>query len=119
MHTARDQQKFCGREFTREEVSLIQEVVKACGGPYPLGCAVGRKPTTAATFQGACKPVSLSGIRNALRGAAPVFGLRDQAPAGSGRGRMDRGHQRHGAQVKTVLVYSLVKNAVRRLRDGG
>ncbi len=37
----------------------------------------------------------------------------------SGRGRMDRGHQRHGAQVKTVLVYPLVKNAVRRLRDGG
>ncbi|MDB4444303.1 DUF4338 domain-containing protein [bacterium] len=37
----------------------------------------------------------------------------------SGRGRMDRAHQRHGAQVKTVLVYPLVKNAVRRLRDGG
>jgi hypothetical protein len=36
----------------------------------------------------------------------------------SGRGRMDRTHQRHGAQVKTVLVYPLVKNAVRRLRDG-
>ena len=37
----------------------------------------------------------------------------------SGRGRMDRAHQRHGAQVKTVLVYPLVKNALRRLRDGG
>ena len=37
----------------------------------------------------------------------------------SGRGRMDRTHQRHGAQVKTVLVYPLVKNARRRLRDGG
>jgi len=37
----------------------------------------------------------------------------------SGRGRMDRGHQRHGAQVKTVMVYPLVKNAVGRLRDGG
>jgi hypothetical protein len=37
----------------------------------------------------------------------------------SGRGRMDRAHQRHGAKVKTVLVYPLVKNAVRRLRDGG
>jgi hypothetical protein len=37
----------------------------------------------------------------------------------SGRGRMDRGHQRHGAQVKTVLVYPLVKNAVCRLRAGG
>jgi hypothetical protein len=37
----------------------------------------------------------------------------------SGRGRMDRSHQRHGAQVKTVLVYPLVKNARRRLTDEG
>ena len=37
----------------------------------------------------------------------------------SGRGRMDRTHQRHGAHVKTVLVYPLVKNARRRLTDGG
>jgi hypothetical protein len=37
----------------------------------------------------------------------------------SGRGRMDRNHQRHGAQIKTVLVYPLVKNALRRLREGG
>jgi hypothetical protein len=37
----------------------------------------------------------------------------------SGRGRMDRNHQRHGAQIKTVLVYPLVKDATRRLRDGG
>jgi len=36
----------------------------------------------------------------------------------SGRGRMDRTHQRHGAHVKTVLVYPLVKDAVRRLTDG-
>ena len=36
----------------------------------------------------------------------------------TGRGRMDRAHQRHGAQVKTVLVYPLVKNALRRLREG-
>ena len=36
----------------------------------------------------------------------------------SGRGRMDRGNQRHGARVKTILVYPLVKDAARRLRDG-
>ena len=36
----------------------------------------------------------------------------------SGRGRMDRTHQRHGAEVKTVMVYPLVKDAARRLRDG-
>jgi len=36
----------------------------------------------------------------------------------SGRGRMDRKHKHHGAHVKTVLVYPLVKNAVRRLREG-
>ena len=37
----------------------------------------------------------------------------------SGRGRMDRSHQWHGAQIKTVLVYPLMKNALRRLTDGG
>ncbi len=36
----------------------------------------------------------------------------------TGRGRMDRTNERHGARVKTILVYPLVKNAVRRLRDG-
>jgi hypothetical protein len=36
----------------------------------------------------------------------------------SGRGRMDRTHKRHGAQVKTVWVYPLVKDAARRLRSG-
>jgi Domain of unknown function (DUF4338) len=36
----------------------------------------------------------------------------------SGRGRMDRTHQRHGAKVKTVWVYPLIKDARRRLRDG-
>jgi hypothetical protein len=35
----------------------------------------------------------------------------------SGRGRMDRTHQRHGAEVKTVLVYPLVKHAMRKLAD--
>ena len=34
----------------------------------------------------------------------------------SGRGRMDRTHQRHGVYVKTVLVYPLVKNAALRLK---
>ena len=36
----------------------------------------------------------------------------------SGRGRMDRDHQRHGAQVKTVMVYPLIKNARQKLIDG-
>ena len=35
----------------------------------------------------------------------------------SGRGRMDREHQRHGLAVKTVLVYGLVRNVARRLRE--
>jgi hypothetical protein len=38
--------------------------------------------------------------------------------ATSGRGRMDRTGGRHGAAVKTVLVYPLVKHAPRRLKDG-
>ena len=36
----------------------------------------------------------------------------------TGRGRMDKTHQRHGAQVKTVLVYPLVNNARRKLATG-
>ncbi len=36
----------------------------------------------------------------------------------TGRGRMDRDHQRQGTAVKTVWVYPLVKHALRRLRDG-
>jgi Domain of unknown function (DUF4338) len=36
----------------------------------------------------------------------------------SGRGRMDRAHRRHGVEVKTVMVYPLIKDAARRLRDG-
>jgi len=36
----------------------------------------------------------------------------------TGRGRMDRTHQRHGAEVKTILVYPLVKNAADRLKGG-
>ena len=35
----------------------------------------------------------------------------------SGRGRMDRAHELHGARVKTVMVYPLVKNATLRLRE--
>jgi len=35
----------------------------------------------------------------------------------SGRGRMDKLHQHHGAQVKTVLIYPLVKKAATRLRQ--
>ena len=35
----------------------------------------------------------------------------------TGRGRMDRSHQRHDAAPKTVLVYPLVRDAARRLRE--
>jgi hypothetical protein len=35
----------------------------------------------------------------------------------TGRGRMDREHLRHGASTKTVLVYPLVRDAARRLRQ--
>ncbi len=36
----------------------------------------------------------------------------------SGRGRMDRGHQRHGAAPKRIFVYPLVRGARRRLQEG-
>jgi hypothetical protein len=32
MITARENQRFCGREFTRKELSLVQEVVETCAG---------------------------------------------------------------------------------------
>lgn len=35
----------------------------------------------------------------------------------SGRGRMDREHRRHGLAPKTVLIYELVADAARRLRE--
>lgn len=35
----------------------------------------------------------------------------------TGRGRMDRAHQRQGAEVKTVLVYPLVKHAIKKLSE--
>lgn len=35
----------------------------------------------------------------------------------TGRGRMDRAHQRHDGPAKTVLVYPLVADARRRLRE--
>ncbi len=35
----------------------------------------------------------------------------------TGRGRMDRNHKRREDRVKTVLVYPLIKNARRRLRE--
>ncbi len=35
----------------------------------------------------------------------------------TGRGRMDRTHRRHGREVKTLMVYPLVKHAARRLRE--
>ena len=36
----------------------------------------------------------------------------------SGRGRMDLTHQRHGAEVKTILLYQLIKHAKRKLAGG-
>ncbi|MCF8113842.1 MAG: DUF4338 domain-containing protein [Desulfotignum sp.] len=36
----------------------------------------------------------------------------------SGRGRMDRSGKRHGAEVKKLLVYPLVKNVQQRLKQG-
>ena len=36
----------------------------------------------------------------------------------AGRGRMDREHARHDASPKTVLIYPLVRNVCRRLREG-
>ncbi len=34
----------------------------------------------------------------------------------TGRGRMDRANKRHGAQLKIILVYPLVKDAIHQLK---
>ena len=37
----------------------------------------------------------------------------------TGRGRMDKVNRRREDRIKTILVYPLVKNAARRLKNGG
>lgn len=92
--------------------------VPCSGAPGPLGIIY--------TAVRVCSAAAGLGLAGAIRGRALAGG--DAGPANwvvlgetSGRGRMDRTHQRHGARVKTVLVYLLVKHAALRLRagDGG
>jgi len=81
------QQRICGRQFSTQEVALIQEVVASCAGisRYELAHTI-------------CE---------LLNWKRPT-----------GRLKWTEGLQRHGAQVKTVMVYPLVKNARLRLTKG-
>ena len=99
------QQTFCGREFIDKEISLIQEVVATCGGisRHELACTV-------------CELLEVD--RQRFYGGCYRASNWEELGETTGRGRMDRANKRHGAQVKTILVYPLVKNAAYQLREG-
>jgi hypothetical protein len=79
--------RFLGRQVTRNELALIREVVTTC----------------------TCGGVSRGGCYRAANWI--------ELGVTSGRGRMDRLHEREGVAPKTVLVYPLAPDAVRRLRE--
>jgi Domain of unknown function (DUF4338) len=56
--------------------------------------------------------------RQRFRGTCYLAANWQELGSTSGRGRMDRGHLRHGLARKTVLVYALVTDSARRLREG-
>jgi hypothetical protein len=103
MQTSLSQQKFCGRAFSAAEVSLIREVVDTYGG-----ISLNEPANTV------CELLD----RNRFHSGCYLSANRIKLGQTSGCGRMDRTHQRHGAAVKPLRVYRLVKNAVKRLKDG-
>jgi hypothetical protein len=164
MHGSIRQQRFCGREFNIEDVSLIQEVVDTCGGisrnelantvcellewKRPNGRLKNRECLELLERLGDKGVLELPDKRqegnsaprkrmaavkpdapySALTGSVEDFGPLEwgcyraanwiELGETTGRGRMDKTNQRQGDRVKTILVYPLVKNAARRLRDG-
>ena len=66
----------------------------------------------------AVRPLLLETLVDTTRFAGTCYRAANWRELGttSGRGRMDRGHQRHGAAPKTVFVYPLVDDVHRRLQ---
>lgn len=66
----------------------------------------------------AVRPLLLETLVEASRFAATCYRAANWRELGttSGRGRMDRSHQRHGAAPKTVFVYALVDHVRRHLQ---
>jgi hypothetical protein len=66
----------------------------------------------------AVRPLLLETLVDAARFTGTCYRAANWRELGttSGRGRMDRGHRRHGAAPKTVFVYSLVDDVCRRLQ---
>lgn len=66
------------------------------------------------------RPLLLETMVDASRFRGTCYRAANWLPLGetTGRGRMDRHHRRHGAAPKQVLVYPLVADAARRLREG-
>lgn len=65
------------------------------------------------------EPVLLETLVDAQRFSGTCYRAANWLEVGatSGRGRMDRAHERHGAAVKKVLLLPLVKDAAQRLRE--
>jgi len=65
------------------------------------------------------RPLLLETMVDGSRFAGTCYRAANWLSLGStaGRGRMDRQHRRHGAAPKEVLVYPLVRQAARRLRE--
>ena len=66
----------------------------------------------------AVRPLLLETLVDATRFAGTCYRAANWRELGtsSGRGRMDRSHQRHGAAPKTVFVYPLVDEVRGRLQ---
>jgi len=65
------------------------------------------------------EPVLLETLVDAQRFSGTCYRAANWLEVGetSGRGRMDRAHERHGAAPKKVLLLPLLKNAAQRLRE--
>src|SRR6056297_792558 len=133
-HTTKIRQ-FCGRQFTPEETELVREVVSTCGGisrqelAYTVCELLDWKRANGKLKERECRDflehLGQLGLlqlpaKKPTGSCAPRKRISKKGPAWpySGRGRMDRCRLRHGADVKTVLVYPLIKSAARRLISG-
>jgi hypothetical protein len=65
------------------------------------------------------RPLLLETLVDPARFSGTCYRAANWIEAGqtTGRGRNDRQHQRHGENPKTVFLYPLTKDAVKRLRE--
>jgi hypothetical protein len=71
--------------FASGASSGLLRTYRHCGAVHPDRCGIGAKPGAAAAFPGVGQPVSLSGIRHAFWGKAPISVLCEPARQTGGR----------------------------------